>query len=278
MQVFPDGSFETAGSGWDTTTRASGAGSLRFVIKSRSPAGSAGAWRINASDPPFPVKFGPGDEFYVQWRQRFSRALLETAFQGSGGFKQLIIGEADTFGYPEARSCSEPEIVVQNVNQRGFAQLYHSCGVFRPLEQPHGSMDFKLQNGLPEPLCLYSTQSDRSRCLRYVADEWMTFQVRVKLGPRGTGTSSLEGPQVTGFTDSTVQMWAARAGAPSVLIHDWPGLVLRETAGALYGKFWLLPYQTGKDPSQDHPEARTWYDELIISRERIPDPQAAERK
>ena len=40
-----------------------------------------------------------------------------------------------------------------------------------------------------------------------------------------------------------------------------------------FGKIWLLPYDTGKDPSQSHPTAFTWYDELIISRTQIADPQ-----
>ena len=38
------------------------------------------------------------------------------------------------------------------------------------------------------------------------------------------------------------------------------------------GKAWLLPYHTSKDPAEEHPEAYTWYDDLIVSRTRIPDP------
>jgi hypothetical protein len=41
-----------------------------------------------------------------------------------------------------------------------------------------------------------------------------------------------------------------------------------------YGKVWLLPYQTGKDPSQVHNEGYIWYDELIISTQDIADPGA----
>src|SRR5262249_7524410 len=32
------------------------------------------------------------------------------------------------------------------------------------------------------------------------------------------------------------------------------------------------PYNTNKDSSEDHPVAHTWYDELIVSKLRIPDP------
>ena len=40
-----------------------------------------------------------------------------------------------------------------------------------------------------------------------------------------------------------------------------------------YGKLWLLPYDTAKDGSVSYPEAYTWYDELVISRNKIADPQ-----
>jgi hypothetical protein len=103
----------------------------------------------------------------------------------------------------------------------------------------------------------------------------MTFQVRIKLGPRGTGSSALQGSDIPGFTNSTVQMWGAREGQPSQLLHDWSGLVLRETEGKEYGKIWLLPYHTHKSASQSHPVTYTWYDELIVSRSRIADPAPA---
>jgi hypothetical protein len=61
------------------------------------------------------VRFGEGQEFYVQWRQRFSRAFLETRFPG-GGWKQAIIGEGDRPGYaPDDKvvwSCTQLEVVV----------------------------------------------------------------------------------------------------------------------------------------------------------------------
>ena len=41
---------------------------------------------------------------------------------------------------------------------------------------------------------------------------------------------------------------------------------------AKYGKLWLLPYNTHKNPSESYPIAYTWYDGLIVSKKRIPDP------
>ncbi len=76
-----------------------------------------------------------------------------------------------------------------------------------------------------------------------------------------------------------MQLWVAEEGKPSVLVIDMSpesgtGYDLVNTVPwAKYGKVWLLPYNTHKDPKQVHPTAYTWYDELIISRKRISDPK-----
>ena len=60
-------------------------------------------------------------------------------------------------------------------------------------------------------------------------------------------------------TDHPVGAYKLSAGSPS--------------SGQRFGKIWLLPYHTGKNPTQVHPTAYTWYDELIISRNKIADPR-----
>jgi hypothetical protein len=75
--------------------------------------------------------------------------------------------------------------------------------------------------------------------------------------------------------DSTIRLWVAEEGRPSRLAVDQTGYDLANTNPASrYGKLWLLPYHTNKDPGQRHPTAYTWYDELVISRARIADPAA----
>jgi hypothetical protein len=252
---------------------------LRFNIPSQSEDAAGGSWRINFSDSPFSVQFGANEEFFVQWRQRFNANFLNTFFTNGNGWKQVIIAEGDVVGR-EAHACVETELVVQNTWQRGLPQMYHSCSVFEGFEEWFNG-DYKLQNAIPSPYCLYSNNEEggpgntttQPPCFGYVPDEWLTFQIRVKLGPRGTAFSSLEGRNVTGFTNTIVQMWAARNGQPSVLIHDWSGVVLRESAGVEYGKIWLLPFHTNKSSSQVHPLGQTWYDELIVSSEPIAPPK-----
>ena len=73
-------------------------------------------------------------------------------------------------------------------------------------------------------------------------------------------------------------MWAAREGQPSQFVIQWGPYNL--SAGAAtdnqrFGKVWLLPYNTGRSTSTSYPVAYTWYDELIVSRNKIADPLGA---
>jgi len=270
----PSGTSDYTRATRDTSQKASGNSSLRFTIPSNSGSDTSGAYFTNFSQN-LSTQFGENSEFFVQWRQRFSPEFISTNYAGGGGWKQFIVGTGDTASVT-ATSCSTLETVVQNTNQLGLPQMYNSCegsashGPYDPFVQPFSTYDFKLQNGRGSPYCLYS-QSGSSyfaptgNCFGYVANEWMTFQVRVKTGPR-VGNE---------FTNSYVTLWGARAGKPSELLINWGPYNLSAgsaTDNQRYGKLWLLPYHTGKSSSQAHPTAYTWYDDLIISRSQIADP------
>jgi len=258
----------------DTSVKASGGGSLKFTVPSLSAANSSGAWFTNFSSD-LSVQFDGGQDFYVQWRQRFSPEFISNVYAGGAGFKQIIIGAGDQPGTVQS-SCSTLELPVQNYHQKGFPMMYNSCSgstshpAYDGFFEPFGTYDFKLQNGRPAPYCLYSQDTKgyfapNGNCFGYVANEWMTFQVHVQIGPR-VGDE---------FKNSYVTLWGAREGKPSELIIQWGPYNL--SAGSLaenlrYGKVWLLPYNTGKDGTVPYPVAYTWYDELIISRNKIADP------
>ena len=267
----------------DATVKASGASSLKFTIPSNSGADTSGSYFANFSTD-LATQFSQNAEFYIQWRQRFSPEFINTFYTGGEGWKQVIISAGDKAGCTPSNtsncqsSCTALETVVQNTFQRKFAQMYNSCtgstshGPYDPFEQPFGSADFKLQNARPSPFCLYSQVQSGTQfpptgnCFGYFPNEWMTFQVRIKTGPRVNDE----------WANSFVTLWIAREGQPSQAVIDWGPYNL--TAGStaenlMYGKIWLLPYNTKKDPTQVHPTAFTWYDELIISRTQIADPQ-----
>src|SRR5262249_34736760 len=93
----------------DTTVTASGAGSLKFTIPSSSAADTSGSYWANFSDD-LSVQFDSGEEFFVQWRQRFASDFLTTEYAGGEGWKQVIIGEGSRPGDP-AYSCTTLEVV-----------------------------------------------------------------------------------------------------------------------------------------------------------------------
>ena len=225
----------------DTVVRASGAGSLRFEIPSNTGADTSGSFWINFADD-LSVQFGEGDEFFVQWRQRFSPDFVRTRFSGDG-WKQAIIGEGDRPD-SKATSCTQLELVVINSYNKGYPVMYHSCGAKDSQYQP-----------------LFT-----ARAVRYIPDQWMTFQMRVRIGTWYENDRRYR-------RDSAVELWVAREGYRSVLAVNQTGYDLaNNNPKAAYGKLWFLPYNTRKSPNQAHPVAYTWYDDLIISTERIADP------
>ena len=248
----------------DSSVKASGAASLRFDVMPRLGANTSGSFSVR-----FPQEFGSGEEFYVQWRQRFDQEMATHTFQGGEGWKQAIIADG---GRPlsSARSCTPDELVLQNTYHRGFPQMYHSCGFkdsqyqgLSPLVPP---ADFLLQDAVN---CRYSNPRGPG-CFRYQPNQWMTFQIHVKVGKWYVNQSG------NYHRDSTVELWVAEENKPSVLVISMPDYdLVHDDASEKYGRIWFLPYNTNKNTSEDHPVAHTWYDDLIVSRNRIPDPGVA---
>jgi hypothetical protein len=274
--------------------------SLHFRVGSSS-ANAGGSWFTNFSSDR-KTQFDSGATFWVQWRQRFDATwvAMNLASYGNAGWKQAIIGAGDKPGCNSTNtvnvdngglctsSCTALEVVVQNVNHRGFPVMYNSCtgststqngrtpggtSAYYPFEEPFGQYDFKLQNAMPAPYCLYSQGKvdggyfpPKGNCFPYVADEWMTFKVKITVGQRTNDY----------FKGSHVDLWVAREGKPSVHVFDWTWDLAAGPAdkGLAFGKVWLLPYNTnnGGNNNATVAEANTWYDELIVSGQEIPDP------
>ncbi len=252
-----------------TDIKTSGAGSLRFEVPPNTGADTSGSFWLNFANG-FSAQFGEGQEFYIQWRQRFSPEFIPS--YGGNGWKQIVIGEGDRPGV-KRYSCTQLEVVVQEDYRFLGPSMYHSCGSkdgnYDPLQYWDKSLgNITVQNAVG---CLYPGFSSPP-CITYKPNQWMTFQVRVKVGRWYKNDRSYH-------HDSTIQLWVAEEGQPSKLVIDFSpergtGYDLANgDPAAKYGKLWLLPYNTHKDPSVRHPTAYTWYDELIISRARIPDPQ-----
>jgi hypothetical protein len=284
----------------DTQTYASGDGSIRFTIPSQSSAGTAGYLQTNFS-PDNSIQFGEGETFYVQWKQRFSCTMIykdcdptspnykkeRRRYAATGGgytaFKTIIINAGDDARLPyPTTSCTWQHIVLNGGLDDAIAG-YHSCGWYAPFEKftgyLGGSGQFDRQPGgdnscmrvLDNPARLATWGDSDPNCVRYEADRWITFQVAL---------TPYWQPDRTGDPKSNIKLWLTPEGGKTSLVIDYnfydrgpePTTNGLDSSFLKYGKIWLLPYMTNKDPNEVHPEAYTWYDEIIVSRSRIPDP------
>ncbi len=239
----------------DTTTYASGGGSLHFAVPAgATSANTSGSFNIDFADDfsqqidslingdPLSLTTACGgspckNEIWIQWRQRFDAGMLQQ-FANSNGWKQVIVGEGDTASFL-SYSCSDLETVVENSNQFEIPRMYHSCGVkldeYDPLEVNTGKTDsngngiFSPQNAAGGYLnCTFTVTINIPTippCVPYVANQWMTFQLHIQVGTwYPGGVSSSGGPPAPFKHDSTIQLYVAQEGQPSQLVMDFhPG-------------------------------------------------------
>ncbi len=252
----------------DIGLKASGAGSMRMTVPAGSTGGVVGDFFANFSND-YSTQFGENTDFYIQWRQRFDVGYV-TSTQ-STGMKQAIIGTGSTAGTPQS-SCSNLEFVTQNTNTKSVPQWYQNCGRYEPLTvgpvaSQYATYDFELQNALPvSPGCwnyapdLAHRVPPLGNCIPYAVDEWMTFQVHIHPGPLSGGY----------FTNSHMDVWIAREGQTSVQVLNFGPYNIGPIGNTeKYGQIWFLTYSGGGI----YPvTSSTWYDDLIISRNKIADP------
>ncbi len=285
---------------WDTKVKASGGGSVRFDVLSNTGQAAVGNVVMNfAPDPADQI--GANDEVWIQWRQRFDPFVIEHKYKhkkGNAGWKQVILaqGNMPRLGVT-GQACSEGQIVVVNAGQRGYASSYIECKAYEPFDTHLGGGRLTRQNlGVDSKAasgCHYwPMDADKSRCLFYRPDQWMTFMMHLKTGSQGSAKSSVsKKPSKRGLVGSLYELYIGYEGEPMVLAHRQENLVIprgqRWTEGEGYKggwkssnahpeerfvKLWLTPFNTKKDPTESHEDASIWYDEVIVSRSRIADP------
>ena len=191
--------------------------------------------------------FGEGSSLYIQWRQRFSPAMVDGAL-GGVGFKQFVLYDQSPSG--------NVETYMLNQGYRGFPVIAAAMGRQQMQKRVNGST--ALMWNAEGVIC---SQSDMTRCLKYHPNEWMTFYYEQHIG-------NWDQP------NSTVKAYMAREGQPlQQFIHfdkEWQFNKDEETSA--YRRIWLGPFSNGRTANGNYPAASTWFDELIISTQPIPDP------
>jgi len=261
----------------DCTVAADGC-SLKFSILHGYQQGEPGWFDWNFT-PNLSHTFGPGTEFYVQYRERLDPAMLDRAnFPNGPGWKQDIITEGDTPTW-QADDCSNSPgevVTVESVNGT-YPILYHNCGFeggqFAFIQngyqgiQLDGVVDTNFLDqdaaGCPH---YFGRATSTTTCWLYEGDEWMTVQVHIKVGAAGWNKPG-----------SVVELWMAHEGQPAQLVVNAADAALVNDgtgqASGQYGKIQLSAYNIGMTGSLVN--TAVWFDDLLAATRRIPDANVA---
>jgi hypothetical protein len=268
-----------------------GGGSLRFEMTA-GPVPvhkGGGSWTTNFSND-LQTRFNLGDEFFCQWRQRFDANYIGPNADGNyAARKQCLVSSGDT-AYEVwnpathtgvAGSCRPIELCVQSYVIGASTDSYNDLFPIAYTRCPDwgGTINLTpsdpdqfllLQNMMGAPYCGYNnvnnngngTNLPTGNCFTYVANEWMTFQVGITVGPTAVGSGNSRTVPNTRF-----RVWGQRQGQPSVPLIDVTTTMSFPELDPGYGKFWFTQYNA----SLRNNTWQTWVSELIIATQRIPD-------
>jgi len=252
----------------DTTTKASGAGSLRFDLPPPPHAGAniAGRWSPLTNNA-LGRLFGQNSTFYVQYRLRFSPEFLDNTW--SSAWKIVI------FHY-EQTTCGSVELATQEYFS-GFPLMYTDCGsthMYATLDGSRHTESPPLLVQQADYRCEYGNVST-ANCFAFVPNEWLTMYYKITVGTWDQA-------------NSTVEAWVAREGEGYRQFIRVPGLRLSCNENSCttspgrdqgYNNLTFTPYMTGLPSSSGRAgvTSRLWYDDLIVSTQPIPAPSSAPR-
>jgi hypothetical protein len=209
--------------------------------------------------------------FWIQFRFKIpsSRLTLTNCGGNQRGWKWANVAHYSQID-PAAQSASNrnDEHVLQDTNQYGFPQAYHRDvdGNFPAFNESYGGSNFKLQNSIDNGTglsdnnryCLWNSGSPSAGCWDWVADEWLTCMIRIKVGTYG------------GSAGNEFDMWVARRLATSwTHTHSFSNYSVGlpdEFTGGLNGLH-LLTYETNRINSTVATHHK--YAELIVSTQEI---------
>jgi hypothetical protein len=204
--------------------------------------------------------------------------LSSLNFTNFEGWKLNIISEGDSPSAQAGNCSNTPTDFVLVSDGTTFPWIYENCG------STGGSLNFLSSNY--EPIQLYApnapnggnfldqpatgcphysgrgTPSTDPSCWNFVANEWFTVQEHFKIGTWNQA-------------NSTVDVWVAHEGHPAVLITNAADIAMADQGPSVtdkFGKIVLLPYATNATWLA---LSNVWYDDLIVSNRRIPDPEVA---
>ena len=186
----------------------------------------------------FVPETGPGQSVYVA----FDYQTTGLGSTDGAGRKLFQIGSASE------SSCASNELVIQDVWERGFFQMYYGCPSTgsTPFEEGFGKSDIDYQ-------------PNRRTCNRNffnATGSWPPHPECVYITPGSTLSVQL-GIDYATTGKSLVRLWVAREGDT-----EWFQVIKKEIQlKKTYGQVWLQPYNSDV--------STIWYDNLRVSRTRL---------
>jgi len=257
----------------DTVVKRSGAGSIRFDIipPPHSASNPAGEWGPNYQNGRiFGKTYKPGDTFYVQHAARWSPYGLENTYGSLHSWKMNI------FCYNTC-TCSNLTLVGINWLNTGIPEEYSECGSKALNTNPTAPTKWVASSNPGGYLvnagdfsCNHNTYTT-DNCFHMLPNVWHTFLYRVTLGAWNTPTSHIV-IKVATEKNPVYQTWMdvddyfLRCNAQPTCTDTNEGYNTLELSGAYMTN---LPGNWGNDRPWS-----VWFDELIISDNPIPEPNA----
>ncbi|MHB8728985.1 MAG: dockerin type I domain-containing protein [Sulfuricaulis sp.] len=252
----------------DTTTKTSGAGSLRFTLRAGvTDTNIGGAWEVGMNH-----NFVSGETMYVQFALRIDANYLSNAINHwNSSIKYINLhGPSSTCQGAEWTTIWEDQRLVMYTNcGDGINTLPGSTTVYTGtsgdilLQQANSFLESPSGDGYN---CHYQNQfsgtGDGSGCFWVPADTWVTVYEIIHLGTFGGNTS-------------TVDAFVSINGGPYKQFHRVTGVEFANTVDNFFSRARLETYMTELTTGHGGTvDAHCWYDELIVSTEPIAVPGA----
>lgn len=251
----------------DSSIKASGTSSYRMEIPSKGGQRPAGNWAQH-----FGKAFGPGSTFYVQYAFRADSNWLMNWDVVVGSWPKLSI-----FHNWSGGTCAMEEITVSDLRGSGAPTMYGECGgtVFATYldgrtPDPKSNTPYLIQQGFtdPPPTAGYACHNYdpkpgppyTGQCFYFQADTWFTLYWKIHVGDWGQPNSSVEG--YIGTTGGQLRKF--------INAINWT-LNSNNPRDSGFDSVTLTQFMTNATAAE-HPTAYVWYDDLIVSKERIPPP------
>jgi hypothetical protein len=210
----------------------------RLTIGTLCGANSAGEMRFS-----YPTQKG---QFWLQFRFKQEQGFIDEPMKlNLPSPKIFVLWSGNS-------SCSAHEFAQVNQYWRGYPQFYENCGAITT-QKRLPPFDYDLQPG-GETSCHYQAPLERpgEKCLRYRA-EWATHTFHLDLdGAEHGGAPWVEGWIQYDDESKRTHIISAELVRTRQLQH-----------------IYFSPYMTGKSNRIDHPQWKVWFQDILITTERL---------